>query len=214
MEPLRCLLLLSALLATLLSVSASPSPSASRSHPDVSFIRSNCRCTQYPALCERSLSGFAGTIRHSRRQLAHAALAVSLDRARSASTFVGRLAASMGGSAKRGFRSREAGAVRDCIENVADSVDRLRRSAAELGRMGRARSPGFAWHLSNVQTWVSAALTDETTCLDGFSGHGVDPVLRAAIRRRILGVAQVTSNALALINRIGVRHRGGTGGTL
>lgn len=170
-------------------------------HPDVEFIRSSCRSTRYPALCEHSLAGFAGTVRRNPRQLAQTALAVTISRARSASTFVGHLAVGA-----RKIRSREAGAVRDCIENVSDSVDRLRRSVAELGRMGKPGTPSFAWHLSNVQTWVSAALTDETTCLDGFSGTSVDAALKTAIRQKIVGLAQETSNALALVNRIAARH--------
>uniref|UniRef100_A0A1D1YSC6 Pectinesterase inhibitor domain-containing protein n=1 Tax=Anthurium amnicola TaxID=1678845 RepID=A0A1D1YSC6_9ARAE len=195
MERIRLFFFLAAL-ATLLSVGT-----AAPSHPDLDFIRVSCRSTRYPALCESSLSGYASTVHRSPRQLAHAALAVTLARARSASAFVGRLGGG-GGGERAARRSREAGAVQDCIENVGDSVDRLRRSAAEMGRMGRAGSSGFAWHLSNVQTWVSAALTDETTCLDGFAGRNIDPRLRAAVRRQIVGLAQVTSNALALVNRI------------
>lgn len=95
-----------------------------------------------------------------------------------------------------------AGPVRDCLENMADSVGHLRDAAQELGgNMGHAGSPGFKWHLSNVQTWCSAALTDENTCLDGLS-RGVDAATRSAIRGKIVEVAQVTSNALALVNRV------------
>ncbi|CAN6200539.1 unnamed protein product [Urochloa humidicola] len=73
-----------------------------------------------------------------------------------------------------------------------------------MGGAGRAGSPAFKWHLSNVQTWCSAALTDENTCLDGLSGgRGVDPGTRAAIRGKVVEVAQVTSNALALVNKVG-----------
>nr|CAD1843554.1 unnamed protein product [Ananas comosus var. bracteatus] len=70
---------------------------------------------------------------------------------------------------------RDAGAVRDCAETMQDSVERLRRSAREMGRMGRATSGRFAWHLSNVQTWVSGALTDQTTCLDSLAQNAAPP---------------------------------------
>lgn len=65
----------------------------------------------------------------------------------------------------------------------------------------------FVWHMSNVQTWVSPALTDENTCLDGFGGRLMDDRVKAAIRRRIPHVAQITSNALALVNHFASRHR-------
>ncbi|KAJ6415344.1 hypothetical protein OIU84_004186 [Salix udensis] len=82
---------------------------------------------------------------------------------------------------------------------MGDSVDRLSQSVRELGHTGRAVGRDFLWHMSNVQTWVSAALTDESTCLDGFAGHLMDGNVKAAIKRRITNVAQVTSNALALL---------------
>ncbi|URD81976.1 21 kDa protein [Musa troglodytarum] len=136
------------------------------------YIRSSCRATQYPHLCERCLSAYAPPVRRSPRGVAAAALA--------------------------------SGAVQDCMETMRDSVDRLRRSVQEMKRMGRARSPRFAWHLSNVQTWVSAALTDEGTCLDSLS-QNAGPAVRAAIRKRVVEVAHVTSNALALVNRLSPR---------
>uniref|UniRef100_A0A0D9WU20 Pectinesterase inhibitor domain-containing protein n=1 Tax=Leersia perrieri TaxID=77586 RepID=A0A0D9WU20_9ORYZ len=174
---------------------ASASPAAS------DFIRKSCRATQYPALCVQSLASYGSPAPHSPRDLARAALSVSVDRARSASAYVGHLRIGGGGG----------GAVRDCLENMADSVGHLRDAAAELGgNMGRAGSAGFRWHLSNVQTWCSAALTDENTCLDGLAvsrrggggGAGVDAATRSAIRGKVVEVAQVTSNALALVNRV------------
>ncbi|XP_072988933.1 pectinesterase inhibitor 9-like [Typha latifolia] len=181
------------------------STAASASASPAAFIRSSCGATRYPHLCERCLMGYAPSLRRSSpRQLAHLALTVSADRARSASAFVGRMAA-VPGPGPRPVRSREAGAVRDCVETMRDSVDRLRSSVREMGRMGRARSLRFQWALSNVQTWVSGALTDETTCLDGLS-RGVSPAVRSAIRGKVVEVAQVTSNALALVNRIGQRN--------
>ncbi|MQL81299.1 hypothetical protein Taro_013770 [Colocasia esculenta] len=185
------------LLALALAFAPLLSSAASLRPVDVSFIRASCRSTRYPALCLQSLSGYATTVRRSSRQLAHAALAVTLTRAQSASAFV------------RAIRSpgRGAGAVQDCAQTVGDTVDQLQRSMKELGRMGRPGSPGFAWCLSNVQTWVSAALTDQTTCLDGLSrATRVDPRIRAAIQWKIVHLSQVTSNALALVNRIGANH--------
>ncbi|RRT62025.1 hypothetical protein B296_00023232 [Ensete ventricosum] len=157
--------------------------------------------TQYPALCEQCLVSYAQAVHRSKHELARAALAVSADRARSASALVRRMSAGGGKS----LRSREAGAVRDCIETMQNSEDRLRRSVGEMRRMGRPRSPRFAWHLCNVQTWVSASLTDVTTCLDGLSQYA-GPAVRAAIRKKVLEVSQVTSNALALVNQLGPRN--------
>ena len=88
----------------------------------------------------------------------------------------------------------------DCAETVRDAAGLLRQSAAELaGRMGRASSPRFAWRLSNVQTWTSAALTDADTCLDSLATYG-GATPRDDVKRRVVAVEQATSNALALVN--------------
>lgn len=90
---------------------------------------------------------------------------------------------------------------------MGDSVDQLSRSMKEIGHMGHSNGQDFLWHMSNVQTWVSAALTNENTCVDGFSGHLMDGKMKSAIRMRVTNVAQVTSNALALVNHFATRHK-------
>ena len=200
-------LLLAALLLAFAAAAAATGAAAERGAPAATdFIRKSCRATQYPSVCVQSLSSYGtGSGRQpprSPKELARAALAVSADRARSASEYVGRLCGS-GPSHGGGGGGARSPAARDCMENMADSVGHLRDAAQELGgSMGRAGSPAFKWHLSNVQTWCSAALTDENTCLDGLS-RGVDAGTRAAIRGKVVEVAQVTSNALALVNRVG-----------
>lgn len=170
---------------------ATPSKVTRRQAGAGDFIRLSCGATRYPSLCVQSLQVFAPSIKRSPRQLATTALAVSVSRARAAAGYVGRLA-----------HGRDAAAAKDCVENMGDSIDRLSQSMRELGRAGSGR---FDWHMSNVQTWVSAALTDETTCLDGFAGVR-DPV-RAGVRTRLVNAARVTSNALALVNRYAQRRR-------
>ncbi|XP_020585642.1 pectinesterase inhibitor 9-like [Phalaenopsis equestris] len=168
----------------------------------IDFIRSSCNVTRYPDLCEKCLIGYTPAIRHrSPRQLAHAALKVSADRAFAASNFVHKM--SVGSkSSSTARRTRDGGAVRDCVETIDDSVDRLRRSVKEMERMGRHGSISFGWHLSNVQTWVSAALTDQSTCLDSLSQDKSAANVRPEIRRHVVHVSRLTSNALALINRL------------
>ncbi|KAK1261530.1 hypothetical protein QJS04_geneDACA020474 [Acorus gramineus] len=155
------------------------------------FIRTSCTTTRYPQLCITSLSAYASTIKTSPLQLAHAALSVSLNGARSTSTMVSKL------SARGHMRPREAVAMRDCVESVADSVDELRRA---LGEMGHLRGHDIGLKINDIQTWVSAALTDEDTCVQGFTGKGTNGKVKENVRGQIVKVAQLTCNALALIN--------------
>ncbi|XWS61927.1 hypothetical protein CRYUN_Cryun07bG0166700 [Craigia yunnanensis] len=174
---------------------------STRNSSPTDYIVASCKATRYPALCIECLSGYASAIRQNEQHLVQTALSVSQSRAQSAAAFVVKMIQ------VRGIKPRERQAVKDCIENMGDSVDRLSQSVKELGHMGRAVGQDFIWHMSNVQTWVSAALTDQNTCLDGFAGSIMDGNIKVAIRRRVVNVAQVTSNALALVNQFAARHR-------
>ncbi|KAG0473207.1 hypothetical protein HPP92_015064 [Vanilla planifolia] len=170
------------------------------------FVRSSCQTTNYPDLCEKYLSAYAPKVRRSPRQLARAALTVTADRTAAASKFVERFSTPRGRPSPSARGARGGGAVRDCLETLADSVDRLRRSVREMERMGRYGSQSFRWHLGNVQTWVSAALTDENTCLDSLAQDRSAAAVRPMIRSQVVHVSHLTSNALALINRLDPNH--------
>ncbi|XP_027337430.1 21 kDa protein-like [Abrus precatorius] len=174
----------------------------SKSNP-TDFIKSSCKATRYPVACVQSLSGYANAIRQSDQQLTITALSVSVSRAQSCASFVKKM------GLVKGMKPMEYSTVRDCIDNMNDSVDRLNQSVKEFGLVGKGKGKGkdLAWHMSNVQTWVSAAITDQATCLDGFDGPHVDRKLNAAIRPKVVDVSQVTSNALAFVNRFASRHR-------
>ncbi|CAL1405183.1 unnamed protein product [Linum trigynum] len=181
------------------AASANPrSSAAAAAAASASFIKSSCSATTYPALCVQSLLSYAPTIHRSPKQLAQAALSVSLSRAQSTRSYVRALARF------KGLRPREKAAIRDCDEEIGDTVDRLAKSIQEMKRIGEKRSgPGFEWHISNVETWVSAALTDENTCVDGFAGKALNGKMKSGIKARFTNTAQVTSNALALVNKYG-----------
>ncbi|KDP22406.1 hypothetical protein JCGZ_26237 [Jatropha curcas] len=161
------------------------------------FIKASCRTTTYPVLCVESLSAYAPSIQQNPRQLTEAALSVSVARAQATRTFVYKL------TKFKGVKPREREAINDCLEEIDDTVDRLSKSFKELKS---AKGKDFQWHMSNVETWVSAALTDENTCVDGFAGKALDGKLKASIKARIVNVAQVTSNALSLINKFASKH--------
>ncbi|KAJ0100403.1 hypothetical protein Patl1_19922 [Pistacia atlantica] len=99
----------------------------------------------------------SSTIKTNPRELANAALSVSLKEVQSTSALVQKL------SKGRDFRPREAGAIRDCVETIKDSVDDLQQSLAAIKDL---KGPEFEWKMSDIITWVSAALTNEDTCME------------------------------------------------
>ncbi|TKY72906.1 21 kDa protein [Spatholobus suberectus] len=179
-------LTLATLFLSLLLTSPTVFASAAQSKPQ-DLVRSSCVHAQYPRLCLRTLSNYAGPA-NTPLDLARAALRVSLAHTRRAS--------------KRRRRHEQTAALRAARlhEQISDSVEQLRRSLDELQHL---RAETFRWQMSNAQTWVSAALTDGDTCLDGF-----DEDARPDVKRRVTDSARVTSNALYMINRLG---QSGTG---
>ncbi|KAJ4712834.1 21 kDa protein-like [Melia azedarach] len=155
------------------------------------FIKTSCGVTTYPDLCFTTLSSYATKIQANPKLLATTALSVTLKATRSTSTVMKKL------SNSQGLTPREAAALYDCVEELGDSVDELQKSISE---MGHNEGKNLALQMNNIQTWVSAALTDEDTCMDGFSGNSMNGNLKSTVRSQIVNVAHLTSNALALIN--------------
>ncbi|KAM0936981.1 putative pectinesterase [Dioscorea sansibarensis] len=161
------------------------------------FIRSSCDATLYRELCFSSLVRYADNVRSDPVLLAWLAANITLGRVRSVSSHVSSLwrAATSG-------ESREFAALRDCADTLADAAQLAKNSASEIGRLARAEtSPEVGWWVSNAQTWMSAVLTNEDTCTDGFAQVGPGP-LKADVCRRVSSAKKYTSNSLALVNKL------------
>ncbi|KAK6921630.1 Pectinesterase inhibitor domain [Dillenia turbinata] len=159
-----------------------------------SFIRKSCGATLYPDLCYSSLSGYSSAVQENPGQLARVAVGVSLSKARSMAAYLSNVSR----QADYGAEPRVASAVHDCFSTMSDAVDQIRGSQKQL----RHLVPGaalFRLQMSNVQTWMSAALTNEDTCTDGFEDVPDGPT-KTDVCDRVSRVAKFTSNALALVN--------------
>ncbi|CAI9100787.1 OLC1v1037960C1 [Oldenlandia corymbosa var. corymbosa] len=176
---------LSTLLLLLLSSSAAAT-TTTKSPRDL--VHSSCAHASYPDICLRTLSSYSKPTT-SLRELAQAAVRVSISRSNKAAGFLAQL---------KGNGKREEGALGDCVHQMSDSIYELGKTLSELQNLRRGND--FKWHMSNAETWVSAALTYEDTCLDGFTE--IDGKVRSDVKRAITDVAKVTSNALYLITRL------------
>ncbi|XP_074588752.1 21 kDa protein-like [Curcuma longa] len=173
------------------------------------FIRSRCNLTHYPDLCFASLSSYAAAVSGSLPELARVAANLTLARIRTFRTYVSALRRA-GGDAALG---RTAAALRDCAEQLGDAADQVCRTSNELRGVEALVGMEVSWRVSNAQTWMSAALTYEESCSDGFhevaaassvgSGGGDSGIdVKTDICRRVMRVKQYTSNALALVNSL------------
>lgn len=194
--PLSLFSLLSLLLLLLLETASS----AVAAPDSTDFIRSSCGATLYPQLCYTSLSGYSSAVQDDPARLARVAISVTLSRVRSASRFL----LNVSRRADYGPDPRTAAAAHDCVSLFSDAADQIRASLRQMRRLGSGSDAGaesVRFQVSNVQTWMSAALTNEGTCTDGFEDVAEDDGgVKAEVAEKVAKVEQVTSNALALVN--------------
>jgi pectinesterase len=99
------------------------------------------------------------------------------------------------------LRTRDRLALSDCLELFGHTLDQLGTAAAELSASNRTAEESVA----GVQTVLSAAMTNQYTCLDGFAGPSgavEDGRVRPYIQGRIYHVAHLVSNSLAMLRRL------------
>ncbi|GLU02679.1 hypothetical protein SLE2022_199200 [Rubroshorea leprosula] len=162
---------------------------------NIDFIRTSCNATLYPDLCYTSLAGYANAIQQDPGRLARAAISVSLKKAHHMAEYVSNLTR----DADYGSDPRATSALHDCFSNFGDAVDEIRGSLKQMRQAVSRGSESFRFQMSNVQTWMSAALTDEETCTDGFEDVA-DSQMKSDVCDRSEEVKKATSNALALVN--------------
>ncbi|KAJ6761211.1 hypothetical protein OIU79_025942 [Salix purpurea] len=157
------------------------------------YLKKACNSTLYPQICFESLSSYTSTIKTNGLKMCTKALTVTLKAASNTSRLVRSLS-------KEGNLSKaEAGIIKDCIDEMGDSIDMLKKSLKALGSVNGSE---IEFQISNIKTWMSAAMTDETTCTDGIDERKISDEVMRKIRKTIVNISMLTSNALALINKL------------
>ncbi|KAK9063674.1 hypothetical protein SSX86_017545 [Deinandra increscens subsp. villosa] len=165
---------------------------------DSDYIRTSCQTTRYPETCFATLSNYSATVQRDPGRLAMVAIHIALQHANHTANYFSNMSRNTDPDNKTDNKT-ESAALRDCSEVMGDAVDEIRESGKEMRRLGWT-GESVRFQLSNVQTWMSAALTNEDTCTDGFEGVA-DGDVKDEVFGRVAAVVEVTSNALALVNR-------------
>ncbi|KAF5731082.1 invertase/pectin methylesterase inhibitor family protein [Tripterygium wilfordii] len=176
------------------SLAAAATTTKTSSTADKTYVKKACNTTTYPKICYKSLSSYASAIKSNPQNLWGAALNLTLQVARNTSALVTSVLKT------KGLSGAEVSAVKDCVDEIGDSIDELKQTLKALGRIG---GPKAEYEMANMRTWVSAAITDEDTCIEGLDENKkISSSVRSKIRNYILNFARMTSNALALINTL------------
>ncbi|CAF1874647.1 unnamed protein product [Brassica oleracea var. botrytis] len=191
-----------ALLSLLLALNSNPSYASGRNHTDDTnacrvtrysrYIKNACSVTQNQQLCFRTLWPFAIVAKNNSSKWARASVAVTITDTKQILRLLLKTRSSAVGK-------RERVALSDCRELFVDSLGNLYKSLAVLRKLD---ADEFQQQMSDLATWLSSALTDEDTCLDGFEETSIRSSTVRMIRRRATRCMQLCSNALALLNKL------------
>lgn len=106
----------------------------------------------------------------------------------------------------RSLSTRDRLAISDCLELLSTTMDELRATTADL-ESPAARSSGNGSvaarraTMDHVMTVLSAAITNQYTCLDGFAYQNGGRV-RPYIKRTFHHVSRMVSNSLAMAKKL------------
>ncbi|KAL5060560.1 hypothetical protein RYX36_032164 [Vicia faba] len=189
---LRLMLLL--IIAIFLSLLTNTSPMV---YPKGNNINNNnnvkeaCSVTRYKNLCIHTLAQFSNTAGRTPSKWARAGVSVTIGEVKNVQAYLKNLKSS------GNMKGRNKVALLDCIETFGYALDELHKS---LGVLRRLSKKTFSTQMGDLNTWISSALTDEDTCLDGFEGENERRI--KLLQNKVQNVSYITSNALALVNKL------------
>ncbi|KAI3454651.1 hypothetical protein Pfo_011314 [Paulownia fortunei] len=181
-------LIIGLLVAALIHESASESeesePTQVASNPAES-LKTVCAVTRYPDSCFSSISPLNSPPSNNPLRIFNLSLHASTLEVSSLKNLV--------------TEPKAEPAMKDCAELFDDAATQLGRSA-ELISVGRGEKVLTDMKISDLQTWISAAMTDQETCLDGLAEMGWTAL--GVFKMKVQKSQEYMSNTLAILNNI------------
>ncbi|PIM98666.1 Pectinesterase [Handroanthus impetiginosus] len=187
----------SLLVVVAISVAVVQSHKHETNHGGEAVIKSTCATTLYPELCISTVNAAAvstSAIKSSKDVLI-AALNYTIYTVETNYFTVKKI------GSRSSLTAREKTALHDCLEMIDDTLDELRRSEMELKDYG-FKNYSLADHKENLVNLLSAAQTNQETCLDGFSHDNADKKVRQALLDGQMHIFRLVSNVLAIIKNL------------
>ncbi|KAK7285691.1 hypothetical protein RJT34_20469 [Clitoria ternatea] len=195
--------LLALLIATLVVVAvvvarsnnAEAFPSQSQSH---AIIKKACSTTLYPQLCFSTIASKPALANKvsTHKDVIDLSLNVTTEIVHRNYFTVHKLLLT-----KKGLTKRQKTALHDCLETIDETLDELHKAKADL-RDYPSKSKSLSRHAQDLNTLISSAITNQVTCLDGFSHDKADKRFRKYLEAGQLHVEHLCSNALAMTNNL------------
>ncbi|GER53626.1 plant invertase/pectin methylesterase inhibitor [Striga asiatica] len=217
---LSSVLLLAAVVGTVAGVRSNRKnpdrPESIKTSHALASAKYHCTTTRYPDLCFSTLSD---SINDGRRNLTSHKdfILVTLEKTISAAEKNILNVEKLLNDTRRKFTERERQALNDCLQETGLTLDELRSTVAELKEYPSV-SKSIASHADDLKTLLSAALTNQDTCREGFSYTEKEKHDREVfVDGEVLHVEKLCSNSLAMLTNmtnadVAAAAAAGTGG--
>lgn len=161
---------------------------------NIQVANAHCQDTLYPQLCISTLSLIPNLDQKSIPEIISSNVNVTLSEVKSSSQNCTSMLNHMSK-----LDPVEKRALDDCIELLGDTtIDELKTTLLDLSTKNTSDSPSK--HYNDLQTLLSAAITNQDTCLNGFynSKHN----LGHYIEKQLHTISQHVSNALVMLKKL------------
>ncbi|KAL8457409.1 hypothetical protein ACS0TY_035315 [Phlomoides rotata] len=148
-------------------------------------LKTVCAVTRYPDSCFSSISPLNSPPSNNPFHFFNLSLHASINEVSSLKNLL--------------TESKAEPAMKDCAELFDDAASQLGRSAESICA-GRGEKVLTEMKISDLQTWISAAMTDQETCLDGLAEMGSTALIGS--KMKVQKSQEYMSNTLAILNNI------------
>ncbi|KAL9387609.1 hypothetical protein Peur_020733 [Populus x canadensis] len=190
---LASLLLVTTIIAIVAGVNSHKSSKNEGTH---AILKSSCSSTLYPELCYSAVATVPGATSNLASQKDVIELSINLTTKAVQHNFftVEKLIAT------KKLTKREKTALHDCLEIIDETLDELHEALVDLNEYPKNKS--LKKHADDLKTLLSSAITNQETCLDGFSHDEADKKVRKALLKGQIHVEKMCSNVLAMIKNM------------
>ncbi|KAJ7963363.1 Pectinesterase [Quillaja saponaria] len=166
--------------------------------PSHTILKNSCSSTLYPELCYSAIATVPGATEKVTSLKAVIEISLNLTTTAVEQNFfaIKKLLAKR----SKDLTKREKGALHDCLETIDETLDELHKALEDLHEYPNKKS--LNQHADDLKTLISSAITNQETCLDGFSHDEADKKVRKVLEKGEVHVEKMCSNALALIKNM------------
>ncbi|KAK2652493.1 hypothetical protein Ddye_012349 [Dipteronia dyeriana] len=190
------LLLVSAVVGIVVGVNSRKNSDKETSAASHVILKTACGNTKYPGLCYSSIAAVPEAAKKVTSQKDVIELSLNLTTTTVEHNFfkIEKLLKT------RDLTKREKTALHDCLETIDETLDELHKAVDDLHEYPNKKT--LIQHADDLKTLMSAAMTNQETCLDGFSHDDADKKVRKTLMSGQKHVEKMCSNVLAMIKNM------------